>query len=303
MINYFKVTNPDGEVLTVELRSPEKSGFFVKSIEGLGPLKATINTTESLYSDGAYFNSARLNMRNLIFTLGFYNNYYQSIEVIRNQSYRFFPSKREILVEVNTDSRTGLIKGRVESNEPDIFSNDEGTVISVLCTDPFFYEATPVNTVYTGFTDSFEFPFENPSLTVKMIEFGSVFISTAATVFYTGDIPTGIVITIDYFGPVTDLSIHNLTGGQDMTINTATVTAITGAAFQNGDRVVISTITGNKYIYLYRAGTTYNILNALGTSTQWIVIEKGDNVITYTATTGISNVQLSIQHNIVYEGL
>lgn len=303
MINSLTVINSLGEALVIDLKNPSTSGFFIRSINGLGPLKNTINISESLYGDGGYFNSARRNIRNILIDLGFYNDYSDSIELIRNKSYRFFQTKEEITFEIDTDSRTGVITGYVESNEPDIFSKDEGSQISVLCPEPFFYEKEMVETLYSGTSNNFQFPYENADLSTNLTEFGTIFINTQASVFYTGDVPTGIYMTISFFGTVTGLAIHNLTTGQDMLINSTVIAAITGGAIQSGDVIYISTVTGNKYIYLVRAGISYNILNALGTSTQWIIIKKGDNVITYTATTGLSNINMLINHSILYEGL
>lgn len=42
MIKSVTVVNHLGESLKLDLASPEKSGFIVKSIEGLGPVKATV---------------------------------------------------------------------------------------------------------------------------------------------------------------------------------------------------------------------------------------------------------------------
>ena len=42
MIKSVTVVNHLGESLKLDLASPEKSGFIVKSIEGLGPVKATL---------------------------------------------------------------------------------------------------------------------------------------------------------------------------------------------------------------------------------------------------------------------
>ena len=46
MIKAITVTTPKGESLKLTLANPEESGLIVKSIEGLGPSKANINTTE-----------------------------------------------------------------------------------------------------------------------------------------------------------------------------------------------------------------------------------------------------------------
>lgn len=44
MIKSVTVVNHLGESLKLDLASPEKSGFIAKSMEGLGPVKATVNT-------------------------------------------------------------------------------------------------------------------------------------------------------------------------------------------------------------------------------------------------------------------
>jgi hypothetical protein len=303
MIKTLKVTNNTGEVINIELRSPEESGLFVQNIEGLGPPKSIINVSESLYGDGGFFNSARLSQRNIIIDLGFYNDGSQTIEEIRNSTYRFFPIKREIQLEIETDLRTGVIKGYVESNEPKIFSNGESTLISILCPKPYFFEKEPVKTTFSGSTPNFEFPWENPSLTESLIEFGYVFINDEANVFYIGDIPTGVIIFINFLGPVNDLVIHNTITGESLAINSAKLIALTGSDFISGDLVILSTVQGDKYIRLYRNSNTINILNAIDFPADWFQIDRGDNVFSYTVDSGLSNVVFFIQHQIVYGGL
>lgn len=71
MIRTVTVTNHVGESLVIDLRYPEKSGFIIRSITGLGPAEATINTTEVATNDGALYNSARLNSRNIVLSVVF----------------------------------------------------------------------------------------------------------------------------------------------------------------------------------------------------------------------------------------
>lgn len=59
MIKSITVTNPKGESLELDLFHPEKSGLIVKSITGLGPPKANINSTDLATADGALYSSAR----------------------------------------------------------------------------------------------------------------------------------------------------------------------------------------------------------------------------------------------------
>ena len=71
MIKLFRITNHVGESIEFELTHPEKSGFIVESVDGLGPVKATINITEVITNDGGIYNSARSSVRNLVFRLKF----------------------------------------------------------------------------------------------------------------------------------------------------------------------------------------------------------------------------------------
>lgn len=303
MIQHVKVTNHLGEILLLELRRPEQSGFFIKGIDGLGPAKTIVNMTESTLLDGASYNSSRVTNRNIVLDLGFYNGGADSIETIRQQTYRFFPLKKPITIEVQTDNRLGITTGYVESNEPDIFSNAESTIISILCPSAYFSGGNLIDTVFSGVESLFEFPWENPSLTESLIEFGSVYIDTIRSVFYTGDEDTGVVIYVDVMGPVNDLTIFNVSTAEVMAISSAQIIALTGSDLVAGDRLIISTGKGQKFIHLVRAGVTTNILNALGSDADWFTIQRGDNLFTYEADSGVDNLQFLIQHRLVYQGV
>ena len=58
MIYSFAITNYLGDRVKLELGKPEVSGFLIKSVTGLGPVKANVNTTEVVTNDGSMFNSA-----------------------------------------------------------------------------------------------------------------------------------------------------------------------------------------------------------------------------------------------------
>lgn len=304
MINQVKVTNHLGESLIMELRNPGNTGFFIRGIDGLGPSKSIINVTESPSLDGVFYNSSRVSSRNIVMDLGFMDNDPGlSIETIRQQTYRYFPLKKELVIEIFTDNRNAMTTGYVESNEPLIFSKEESTLISLLCPSAYLYGSEYIESTFTGTTPSFEFPWGNESTSLSLLEMGVITISTTKSVFYTGDESTGVVITVDISGAVNNLTIFNVSNGQQMAINSAKIIALTGSNFVAGDKIIISTIKGNKYIYLIRNGVTINILNALGITADWFTIDRGDNVFTYTAASGLSNMQFKIEHRLVYQGI
>lgn len=303
MINSITVTKPNGEYLTIELRNPEQSGFFVRGIDGLGPPKAVINSGDSIYGDGGYYNSTRYSQRNVVLSLGFYETKTETIEQLRNKTYVYFPAKTQLTFTVVTDTKTAIFYGYVETNEPNIFSREEGTQISILCPDPFMYSEAYTQTIFSGLLGGFEFPWENPSTSQSLIQFSSIQISTQGNVFYSGDISTGVVIIIKFIGAVTDPVIYNVSTGESMPISSTRVTAITGSNFVANDVVVISTSRGSKFITLIRNGLQHNILSALGAFPDWFTINTGDNVFTYTAGAGVANMQFEIDYRLVYGGI
>jgi hypothetical protein len=304
MINAIRITNHLGENLTIELGSPEKSGFFILNIDGLGPAKNVINTTDALSLNGTTINSSRSSYRNIVLRIGFIEILGMTIESLRQSTYRFFPSNKIIEVEVQTENRTGYIKCLVESNEPDIFSKMESTTISLLAPSSYFYDREIVDTTFTGFDNGFEFPFENPSLTESLIEFGQVYIQTTKNLYYEGDDPTGVIIYAKILGPVTGFAVHNTSTNKSILLSSDIIILLTGSGLIDGDLLVISTVKGSKSIYLYRAtGHVYNIINALNPNSLWIELERGDNVFSYTANTGLNFIQLRVENDILYGGL
>ena len=89
MIHSFAITNYLGDRIKLDLREPEVSGFLIKSVIGLGPVKATVNTTEVVTNDGSMFNSARLSQRNIVFQIVFVDTVYGETMYDRNPTNTF----------------------------------------------------------------------------------------------------------------------------------------------------------------------------------------------------------------------
>lgn len=307
MIYSFAVTNYLGDRIKLELGRPDISGFLIKSVTGLGPVKANVNTTEVVTNDGSMFNSARLSQRNIVFQLAFVNTVYgETIEDVRQKSYKYFPAKKSVEIAIETDNRYVKIKGYVEFNEPDIFSSQEGTQISIICPDPYFYSAGEDGNNVTDFytiDPVFEFPFSNESLTEPLLAFGEIQIKTEGVITYHGDSEIGVVIYIHAIGKATNINIYNTETREVMSINTDRLEQLTGKGLVASDDIVINTAKGEKSITLVREGVSYNILNCLDKNTDWFSLSKGDNIFAFTAETGVTNLQFRIENQVIYEGV
>lgn len=302
MIKTITITNYLGESVKVKLGETEPThGLFITEIDGLGPVKADINTSTVAVSDGTVFNSARANERNIVMKIRFM--FAQTIEDSRQLTYKYFPLKHLVKVRVETDNRTSEATGYVESNEPEIFSEKESTKISILCPDPNFYSLRNDRTVFSGVYPKFEFPFENNSLTEKLIEMGSIQNKTYETVTYTGDGEVGVTIKIHALGSVGTFTIYNINTRESMKISADKISQLTGSSIVKGDDIIISTVKGDKYITLLRDGVLTNILNALERGTDWFQLAKGENIFAFVAESGTTNLQFAIENRVAYEGI
>ncbi len=307
MIYSIVVTNYLGDRIKLELGKPEISGFLIKSITGLGPAKANVNTTEVSTNDGSLFNSARLSQRNIVLDMVFINTVYgESIEDLRQKSYKYFPLKKSVELTIETDNRYVKTTGYVESNEPNIFSSQEGTQISIICPDPYFYSAGEDGNNVTNFYSidpMFEFPFSNESLDEPLLVFGEIQIKTEGVITYHGDSEIGVMIYIHAIGPATNINIYNTETREVMRINTEKISSLTGKGIVASDDIVINTAKGEKSITLIREGVSYNILNCLDKNTDWFTLAKGDNIFAFTADSGVTNLQFRVENKVIYEGV
>lgn len=307
MIYSLAVTNYLGDRIKLELGKPEYTGFLIKSISGLGPVKANVNTTEVATNDGSMFNSARLSQRNIVIQLAFMHSIYgEDIEEVRQKSYKYFPIKKNVELIIETDNRYVRTTGYVESNEPDIFSKEEGSQISIICPDPYFYSASEDGNNVTDFYSidpMFEFPFSNESLTESLIVFGEIQIKTEGVITYHGDSEIGVMIYIHAIGPAERINIYNTETREVMTIDTEKIQKLTGKGIVASDDIIINTLKGEKSITLVRAGVSYNILNCLDKNTDWFTLAKGDNIFAFTADSGVTNLQFRIENKVIYEGV
>ena len=305
MIKSIKVTNYLGDTIKLILREPERTGFLITSITGLGPAKATVNTTDISTNDGTLFNSARLAQRNIVINMMFVDSIYkESIEDLRQKSYKYFPLKKKIELIIETDNRIVKTTGYVESNEPNIFSKAESTQISIVCPDPYLYSAGEKNiTEFYMVEPMFEFPFSNESLTEPLLIFSEIKSQTEGVVYYDGDAEVGVTIRIHALGSVSNVRVYDIETQDGMTIDTAKLATLTGNGIIDGDDIIINTEKGAKSITLIRDGVSYNILNCLDRKAHWFSLTKGDNLFAFTAEENVTNLQFTIENRVIYEGV
>lgn len=306
MIKTLTVINYLGDQLTINLANPFDVGMAITEITGLGPGSADIITTDNATMDGAVYNSSRLSYRNIVITLkllGTESNG-QSIEATRHKVYKYFPIKKPVWLIFESDKRSAMIQGYVESNEPEIFSNWETTQISIICPNPYFESLTGSITNFSSVEPTFQFSTdlnEEPSF-----ELGRQYLGEDMDIFYEGEVETGLTITMNFKGHVEPITIYNTVTNEKIVIDTNKIESIYGN-LQLGDRIVITTSRGSKKAIFTRENDSYNIINCLDKNVAWFQLRKGDNIFSYAVKDdeegGLYNLDMYFSNKILYEGL
>lgn len=322
MLRSMTVTNHLGESLTIELENPKSSGFQVAGIDGLGPPKADIFMTSIAAYDGSTFNSSRVDSRNIVIRLVYFGD---NIEELRHKSYTFFPTRRNVTLRFKNDTREVEIAGYVESNEVAIFSKMEGSVISIVCPEPWFLSTKTSDTeqTFSNVESSFEFeyytteagiqkfeikPYGGDPVSDELGEYRYIELSTmspinSGTIRYDGDMEVGITIRLKILGSCGDLVIYNGSTIERMIVSTSIIGRITGNQLKAGDELFITTMQGRKTARLLRNGKYSNVIAAINKTSNWFKLTRGDNLFIVTSNSGAGNVEMSVANQTLYEGI
>lgn len=315
MIKKVTITNYLGESVEYKIQGVDvnhNNGLLITEIEGLGPVKADLKFTELSTTDGRIANSKTLEGRDI--TIHALFTWANTIEEARLSSYKFFPIGTPVTFQIETDNRLAETVGYVETNEPEIFSEECGCSIGVACESPFFLASDGIKeTIFSSVVPLFEFnyhdgesydgdEYENEGHD-PVTEFGEVIHKKSSIVYYEGDVETGCTIEITAIGEVRNVTIYNLMTSERMIIDTGKLETLTGSGFNSGDRLTICTIPGKKSMTLLRNGETTNVLNILGRHSDWFMLARGDNVFSYIAEYGEENVYFKVISQTTYEGV
>lgn len=293
MFKSLTITNSLGESLNLELENPWKNGIAVKNISGLGTPNYNVNTVPYASGDGSTVGSVIASTRNIIIEL--YPMMNPQVEDSRQLLYRYFQVKRPVVLTFQLDNRIAVIEGYVESNEPNIFSERESVQISIICPDPYFKEPFISNAFFFGEVPAFEFPFSNESLTEPLLLLTELSLDNRAQIDYDAEIDAGLLIRIDCYSPPGDITIYNVNSLGRIYISDERIEKITGKNLMAGDRITISTLSGDRKVELLRDGVTKNILGSINKDADWFQVSPGPN--SYTYSTGKKNASIIMTFN------
>ena len=261
MVFDLSVKNISGDTLQLT----RNSNYAITGVTGLTPVAANINTSTAGINDGVLYNSARLGYRNIVITLYLTND----IEKNRIKLYDFFQTKQFCTLYFSNDSRNVSISGYVETFECDLFSVSETVQISIICPNPYFKNVSEI--VNSGLEET-----------------------TTIIILNNGDVTTGMDISINFTGDITNPVIRNAVTGEFYRLN---------RSFISGDKVTINTRNGEKSVILTHTGLDFNIINAVDDASSWLQLQHGNNELHFNADSGTENMTMTFTHTDLFVGV
>lgn len=281
MITQIKASTLAGREVVLPVLQDDLSGLTVRSVVGLDPVPANIVTSSFALLDGSNYQTSSLENRNIVLTIGI-EPYHggNTVKELRELLYTvFMPKNRVDFVfydhSLSTDfTREYGIFGYVESFEMNMFSMDPEAVISVICTDPAFYDLVPTIVDLTTTQD------------VDMFELD-----------YLGTASTGIKLTL----PITQSGVDDFVLYRSLGFGDVDTFDVTGLNFAVDDVLELSTVTRKKSLDLTRGATKQSVLYVVDPISRWINLEPGINYIRLY--TNVGEMDYTIEYTTRYGGL
>ena len=314
-VTVINLRNPSDE-LKIELTSPEISqGFAISNIKGLGPGALTINSTEYVTVDGGNIDSTHFDSRDINFNIILTDMNIERndlIEDVRVRTYKWFALGTRVRLIFEMDKGKYWIEGTVVSNEPEIFSEKEGTSIAVKCDDPNFKLTSSIRHSFTEIKPLFHFPFgieKEPGVPVSaIIRRKKIVVNNVSTK------PVGAVFTLSAVGGVVvNPEITNETTNETLGLTVNMYPSTTVGTTSNTYKITID--MREKYRAIYDAIGGRHMAwfnNAVNDNKEiigkWFLLQPGENTISaLAAEVGSINtfdfLDLSMEVTPIYEGI
>lgn len=286
----LKIQNAVGELFEL---THNRSRYSLIHVTGLTPPKANINTSVAGTIDGTFYNSARVNMRNIVLTIVIEGD----IETNRQQLYRIFPVKSLCTVFFKNENMDVQISGYVELVDGDLFSMREQMQISILCPRPYWSTLGLVAYELSTTVAMFEFPFSIAATPgVAISEYTQ---QPTIKIYNSGSVPCGFTADIEIANGsqgITSLTLYNLTTQKKIGILGSVTLAAT-------DKVHISTVPGSLAISMEHDGTKTNLINSMIDGSEFFNLALGENILYFACTGDVDDVEINIVPSFLFAGV
>lgn len=269
------------------------SPFLLLNCDGIYSVDNNVSTSANIMIDGSTYLGTVTRMRNIVLTLADKNNHMFN----RNLLYQLFKPKSPGTFTYIEDGDVKAIDYYVESISIDSVKRVRTATISLLCPDPFFKDLEDIKVLMAGWENGFIFPHEfiasgealGTRLTEKLKEIPNE--SAADNI--------GITAILTAEGNVTNPGIFHVETNSIIKVGTT----LKPLNLINGEKVIITTSTNNKNVYLESNGETTVINEYLDETSDFFQLQHGKNSLRYSADVGEDYLSVEIRFRYRYLGV
>lgn len=256
-----------------EIEISYTSDYYLESVEGISGFESQLVINQDAQGDGGDYAGETMQPRNIIITI----QIYQDLERKRTALENFFAPRSQGTFVYYGESLTRQIDYRVESiNFPDSHVPYKNGIVSLICVNPYFRDVNEFSKNMAAKTPMIAVPFALPPrgavAAVRVLQ-------QEAPVYNSGSKETGLVITFAAKGPVSNPRLDNLTTGKYIQVNVDMV---------SGQQLVINTHNDQFRVEL----NGENISHKKDRMSTFIKLLPGENILKYSATSGLTNLDV-----------
>lgn len=282
---YYKLTveNQNNQSLVLT----NNRNYVIRSIDGLTPPIATINSSVVAMVDGAIYNSARVETRNIIISIA----PLIPVEKNRNMLYTYFPIKKQVRLYYENGTKHVYIDGYVDSIDGSLFDISQTLSISITCLEPY-WKSQSLSTADVSDTESlFEFPF---AIDKEGTEFSRINKTSTVNVINYGDVEIGMIIEMIADNIVDNPRIYRTDTGEMFAL---------WFRMEDKDKIIINTNRNKKSVTLIREGQYSNLISSLIPGSIWFNLNLGDNIFAYESDSGADRLEVRFNFYNSYAGV
>lgn len=256
-------------LLLTENGRPENDLIQIANVDGLDPVKASVNTSPRGSVDGASYTGSSVPSRNIVLTVRLNPDWGTwTYESLRRLLYSYFMPKRAIRLVFESDDLVPVeIYGVVEDVSINQFSKDPEFLISVICPDPYFTAVTA--TVITGQT-------VRPG-------------GATVVVPYEGNVETGLKAKVTYVSGISPTEIGIQLGNSQVSYFTVDASVDAMLYFE------MNSLPMQKFVQNINmsSGLIENLLTDVQDGSSWPILWPGDNVFSVVTDQGVQDWELT----------
>lgn len=248
---------PSAPTLALVIPGREETDFLqITDIQGLDPVKATVNTTPYASVDGESIDGSQVPSRNIVMNVRPNPDWATwTPEALRQLLYSYFMPKSTVRLAFTSDELPVVeIFGVVDTIEANPFSQDPEFVISLICSDPYFTKVE--ETVVSGTAITAGGSFTNVTID------SNVELGLRTTLIWTTTKPAFVSVQIK--------APSFISFDVDLTQN---------AALDSTKRFELSSVPKDKFVFAASPdnGLFYYLLPWINESSVWPTLKQGVN--------------------------